>query len=82
MKLNFRIIKKKIEPEFLPEDFDPLFDDDSYEIINMKCLHCNYEEDLDADIVLECFNPHREDFPCFICPHCNHGDLVPKDVYD
>ncbi len=47
MKLNFRIIKKKIDSEFLPEDFNSLLNDDYYEIINMKCLHCNFEEDME-----------------------------------
>ena len=48
----------------------------------MTCLNCNYFEDVDADIVLECFDSNYQDYPILYCPHCNDGDFVPEDVYD
>ena len=49
----------------------------------MKCLNCNYFEEVDADIVLECFDSNNyQDYPILYCPHCNDGDFVSEDVYD
>ncbi len=79
MKLNFRIIKKDITKE---PYYDELFFNPYIEIIKMKFLNCNYSEDIDADIVLECFDSNYQDYPILYCPHCNDGDFVHEDVYD
>jgi len=80
MRLNFRIIKKDISNEsWYSKD---VFPEPYIEVISMRCLECGYREEAEADIVLECFDPRREDYPCLICPHCGKGDLVPEDVYD
>lgn len=48
----------------------------------MTCLNCNYFEEVDADIVLECFDSNYQDYPILYCPHRNDGDFVSEDVYD
>lgn len=60
MKFNFRIIKKDITKE---PYYDELFFNPYIEIIKMKFLNCNYSEDIDADIVLECFDSNYQDYP-------------------
>ncbi len=50
--------------------------------VGMKCLHCDYEEEMELDILLECSDPSVEESPVVYCPSCGHGLLVPKDVYD
>lgn len=79
MKFNFRIIKKYITKE---PYYDELFFNPYIEIIKMKFLNCNYSEDIDADIVLECFDSNYQDYLILYCPHCNDGDFFPEDVYD
>ena len=71
MKLNFRIRRKDISHE-----------DWFNEVIDMKCLDCDYEEEVEADILLECFEMTDDDFPSCGCVNCNGDNLVPKDVYD
>lgn len=61
--------------EFIKQD---IYD----EYIKLKCLHCNYEETVEADIILECFNPRHEDYPISYCPHCDKPKLVPIDIYN
>ncbi|MCF0238148.1 MAG: hypothetical protein HUK24_06070 [Sphaerochaetaceae bacterium] len=79
MKLNFRIYQKDVTKESW---FDPDFCSPYIELIDMKCLDCDYEEPVEADIVLECFEMTGGDFPLLHCPHCNDGNFVPKDCYD
>ena len=50
--------------------------------IHFKCLKCDYEEIVEADIILECFNSRTEDYPVSYCPNCNKPKLVPIDVYE
>ena len=50
--------------------------------VGMKCLHCDYEEEMELDILLECSDPSVEESPVVDCPSCGHALLVPKDVYD
>ena len=50
--------------------------------IHFKCLKCDYEEIVEADIILECFNSRMEDYPVSYCPNCNKPKLVPIDVYE
>ena len=52
------------------------------EYIDLKCLKCDYEEKVEADIVLECFNPRFSDYPISYCPNCNKPKQVPLDVYN
>lgn len=67
MKYNFRI---RHDQEF---DMD---------IVDMKCLECDYEEEIELDILLELFNPRTDPAPYLTCPCCDKDLLVPKDVYD
>ena len=50
--------------------------------VGMKCLNCDYEEEMELDVLLECSNPASEESPVVCCPSCEHELLVPKDVYD
>ena len=50
--------------------------------VGMKCLGCDYEEEMDLDVLLECSDPASEESPVVCCPSCEHELLVPKDVYD
>ena len=80
MKLNFRIRRKDISHEdWFNED---CFPGGYIEVIDMKCLDCDYEEEVEADILLECFEMPDDDFPSCGCVNCNGDNLVPKDVYD
>lgn len=58
---------------------DKEFDTD---IVDMKCLECNYEEEIELDILLELYNPKTDPAPYLTCPCCDNDLLVPKDVYD
>lgn len=50
--------------------------------VDMKCLNCDYEEEMELDVLLECSNPSSEESPVVCCPSCERELLVPKDVYD
>lgn len=52
------------------------------DLVDMKCLECGHEEEVELDILLECSNPASKDSPVLICPKCGHELLVPKDVHD
>lgn len=52
------------------------------DLVDMKCLECNYEEEIELDILLELSDIDNEVAPVLTCPKCNHDLLVPKDVYD
>lgn len=52
------------------------------EYIDFKCLDCGAEHELEADIVLELFNPKYEDYPMLFCNDCNTGRFVPLDIYN
>lgn len=67
MKYNFRIKHN--------EQYD-------VDLVDMKCLECDHEGEVELDILLEFFNPKRDPSPVLTCPHCNHDLFVPKDVYD
>ena len=60
--------------EFIKQD---IYD----EFIDFKCLNCGFEERAEADIVLECFNPYREDYPTCYCVKCNKPKMVPIDIF-
>lgn len=50
------------------------------ETVILKCLNCDYEEEVDYDIVAECWMDGP--YPISYCPHCNVGDFIPIDVYN
>ncbi len=62
------------EDEFIARD---IYD----EYVTMKCLKCSYEERIELDIILDCFDSDFEDYPALICPHCNTGEMIPKDIW-
>lgn len=67
MKYNFRIKHNK--------DFDT-------DLVDMKCLECDYEEEVPLDILLEFFDSSVDHAQTLTCPHCDEDLFVPKDVYD
>ena len=79
MKYNFRIIRKEIPHNPFFDDEDDFFFDSYSEYIRMKCLQCDYEEDVEADILLECCFSKKIGYPIQYCPHCNHGDFIVKN---
>lgn len=52
------------------------------DLVDMKCLECDYEDKVELDILLELFDEDSDPSPVLTCPHCNHDLFVPKDVYD
>lgn len=50
------------------------------EVVDMKCVTCNYQEAIDADIVFECWEMNGGPFPIFTGPHCNHETFIPLQV--
>lgn len=67
MKYNFRVKHNK--------EYD-------VDLVDMKCLECDHEEEVELDILLECFDEANDPSPVLTCPCCNHDLLVPKDVYE
>ena len=51
------------------------------DIVDMKCLECDYEDVAELMILLEFDRPY-EPCPVLTCPKCDHDLFVPKDVYD
>lgn len=85
MKFKWNIRKKEIDyfGHISKEELDELEDDFKYiDIIDFKCLHCGKSAELEADIVLECFNSRYEEYPVYTCMHCNKEKLVPLDIYN
>ena len=52
------------------------------DLVDMKCLECDYEEEVELHIHLELFDEENDPSPILTCPRCNHDLFVPKDVYD
>jgi len=68
-------IEKVDVDEFVKQE---IFD----ETIELKCLDCGFQEEIDYDIVSECWDSFMSDYPVSYCPKCNTGDVVPLDVYN
>ncbi|MDC7242604.1 MAG: hypothetical protein PQJ44_01160 [Sphaerochaetaceae bacterium] len=64
-------------------DVDEFVKKDIYdETIILKCLNCGFQEEVDYDIVSECWNEFQSDYPESYCPSCDKPDVVPLDVYN
>ncbi len=50
------------------------------ESIILKCLNCGYEEEVDYEIVEECWLDGP--YPISYCPHCDKPKFVPIDIYN
>lgn len=50
------------------------------ESIILKCLNCDYEEEVDYEIVEECWLDGS--YPISYCPHCDKPKFVPLDIYN
>ena len=70
MRYNFRIRK------------DEYIDDYDDYVVDMKCLNCDYEENIPLDILSSFFDPSVDENPALTCPHCDQDLFVPKDIYD
>lgn len=65
-----------------PVDVEEFIKQDIYDdFIDFKCLNCGFEERAEADIVLECFDPCREDYPTCYCVNCNKPKMIPIDIF-
>ena len=59
----------------------PLKVKDAYEeIVIMKCLNCDFEEEAPYDIIEECWEDGP--YPIGYCPHCDKPKFVPLDIYN
>lgn len=81
--------EKRDRAEFFAEDTGQYVDIEAFvkqdiydEFIDYKCLNCKYEEELEADIVLEMFYPEFEEYPLLTCPKCGKDKFVPLDIYN
>ena len=45
-------------------------------------LGCDYEEEMELDVLLEIADPRAEEAPAVCCPRRDRELLVPKDAYD
>ncbi|MBU1145046.1 MAG: hypothetical protein KJ971_04230 [Firmicutes bacterium] len=52
------------------------------ETIILKCLNCGFQEEVDYDIVSECWDDSESDYPESYCMKCNKPKVVPLDVYN
>jgi hypothetical protein len=52
------------------------------ETIVLKCLDCGFQEEIDYDIVSECWDSFMSDYPESYCRKCNKPEVVPIDVYN
>lgn len=50
------------------------------EKIILKCLKCGYEEEIDYEIVEECWMDGP--YPISYCPKCDKPQFVPLDIYN
>lgn len=68
------------EPEVDVEEFvkRDIFD----ETIILKCLNCGFQEEVDYDIVEECWDESASPYPESYCAKCNKPTVVPLDVYN
>ena len=71
--------------ELIPIDDRQFFidelDKDAYEeMIIMKCLNCDFEEEAPYDIIEECWEDGP--YPIGYCPHCDKPKFVPLDIYN
>lgn len=77
-----RRIKDFIEFEGFDLDNDLFLTEDFYdEFIDFKCLNCDTEAELEADIIYELWDEYSEDFPILTCNKCGKETFVPKDIY-
>lgn len=52
------------------------------ETIILKCLNCGFQEEVDYDIISECWDESDSDYPESYCMKCNKPKVVPLDVYN
>lgn len=72
---EFATFDKVDVEEFVKKD---IFD----ETIILKCLNCGFQEEVDYDIVSECWDEFQSDYPESYCMKCNKPEVVPLDVYN
>jgi hypothetical protein len=72
--------KESFEPEVDVETFvkREIFD----ETIILKCLKCGFQEEVDYDIIEECWDASASPYPESYCAKCNKPTVVPLDVYN
>ena len=68
--------------EFLidPEEFakETIYDSS----VEMKCLECDFEDEIDFDDILQWLEINdEEEYPVFYCPNCDKESLIPKSIY-
>ncbi len=58
------------------------------DMILMKCVHCGYEEEAEAEIMEEIMDMEGDEYPQVMCPECSSkkktrdlGVMVPYDIF-
>ncbi len=52
------------------------------ETIILKCLNCGFQEEVDYDLIEECWDESMSPYPESYCAKCNKPTVVPLDVYN
>lgn len=76
---EYNLFKEPFEAAVDVEEFAKrdIFD----ETIILKCLHCGFQEEVDYELVEECWDPSDSDYPISYCIKCNQPEVVPLDIY-
>jgi len=97
MPKHFNTIKRLLTDEEKREraldynefnEFDPVNVDEFVkkviydETIILKCLNCGFQEEVDYDIISECWDESESNYPESYCMKCNKPKVVPLDVYN
>ena len=97
MPKHFNTIKRLLTDEEKREraldynefnEFDPVNVDEFVkkviydETIILKCLNCGFQEEVDYDIISECWDESDGNYPESYCMKCNKPKVVPLDVYN
>ncbi len=78
MDLNFKVYKRDNTKE---DWYDPWCCNEFTEYTYLKCLDCDYKEEIELDILLECCNSKKFPYPSMVCPNCNKPNFIPEDIY-
>ena len=67
--------ERLVDPEIFAKEeiYDPS--------VEMKCLNCDFEDELDLDEVLEYQEMTGDEDYAMFCPYCGEEQLVPKSIY-
>jgi len=76
-----------LEKHSIPVDLDAYLKMEVYNgFLEMKCVKCDYFEDVDLDIIRDLYELGDDPYPVLSCDKCGHkrksGYLVPLEIYN